>query len=212
MRALVNLAIVLICTAAYASAQPPTAVLWRAERVHYTLGEVTPYYAWIILPVEGGATNGGSFTATIDGIFRSEPVPLIKHVCLQSVHRGAAMQQEVMDRLNATVALRKYPTQRAADGRTYVNPPRVEKRRMIETALLQTSLVKEMNQALLPRGLQIGRVSVEKLDIFSEKGAYRWDAITGLLIDRAEPGGAANRSQPVRPETNRTSAAAGSAR
>ena len=29
---------------------------------------------------------------------------------------------------------------------------------------------------------------------------------------QAEPGGAANRSQPVRPETNRTSAAAGSGR
>lgn len=210
MRSILIVVFILICAATHLYAQPPKVVLWRSERVHYDFPGAKPHWAWIILPVDHGATNGGSFKATIDGIFRSEPSPLIKHVCLQSVHRSAAMQKEVMDRLPDTAALKKYSTRSGSDGRTYINPPM--KHRMIEAALLQTSLVREMNQALAPRGLHIGRVSMEKLSIFAEKGAYHWDAFAGLLIDRAEPGGQANGRPPIRSETNQTSPAAGSRR
>jgi hypothetical protein len=119
-------------------------VLWRAERFQYTFPETKPYWAWIILRAEFGITNG-SFKATVFGIFRSEPTPLISHVCLGSISRTAAMQKEVIDRLKGTVVLRKYPTRHGADGRMYIdgtpNPLSVEMCRLVKGDIVETSLV-----------------------------------------------------------------------
>lgn len=216
MKTFLKATVLLIGVWSHASAQPAQTVLWRAERLQYTLGETGPYWAWIILPAEDGTTNGASFRAAVEGIFRSDPAPLIKHVCLHSVHRSAALQKEVMDRLKGSVVLRKYPTRHDADGRMYVdgttNPLGAQMCQLIKAAILETSLVREMDEVLLPRGLHIGRVSTEKLCIFSEKGAYHWDAITWLVIERTERNRPANGSHPMRSETNTTSRAASSGR
>jgi hypothetical protein len=208
--------LVLIGIYSHVCAQRMNAVLWRAERVHYTLGEIKPYWAWIIQPADGGDTNCGSFKTTVDGIFRSDPTPLIEHVWLTSVNRDATMQKEVMDHLKDTVVLRKYPTRHGANGRMCIdgteNPISVEMCRLFKSAILETSLVREMDEALLPHGLHIGRVSTEKLCIFAEKGVYHWEGFTWLMIERAEQSGPRHESQPSRSGTNRTSSGAGSRR
>src|SRR5664279_2155580 len=99
MRAFLNATAFLICAAAYVSAQPSSAVLWRSERVQFSFPDTKPYWAWIILPAEDGTTNAGSFKKTVESIFRSEPGARIEHVCLGSVRGDAALQKEVIDRL-----------------------------------------------------------------------------------------------------------------
>ncbi len=216
MRPFLNAAVILICAATHLFGQPSNGVMWRSERVHYSFPDAKPYWARIILPAENGATNGGSFKSVVDSIFRSEGDARIEHVCLGSVHRGAGMQKEVIDQLKNTVVLRRYPTRHGADGRMYVdgtpNPLSAQMCRLIKAAIRETSLVREMDEVLLPRGLHIGRVSTEKLCIFSEKGAYHWDAITWLVIERTERSHPANGSQPIRSGTNTTSPALGSGR
>jgi hypothetical protein len=216
MNSILKAAVVLMVLWNNASAQPTNTVLWRAERVQYTLGESKPYWAWIILPADDNATNGVSFPAVVNGIFGLEPTPLIKHICLHSVHRGAAMQKQVIERLKNTLVLKKYPTRHGADGRMNIggtsNPLNVEMRRLVKAAVLETTLVREMDEALLPRGLRIGEVATEKLCIFAERGTQHWDGIIWLLIKKTEADDAANGRQPIRSETNRTSSAAGSRR
>ena len=201
MRPFLNIAIILLCAATHVFAQPTNALLWRAERMHYAFPDAKPYWAWIILPAEDWATNCASFKRVVDSVFRAEPDARIEHVCLGSAHRGAAMQKEVMDQLKDTVVLRKYPTRHCADGRMYIdgttNPLSVQMCQLVRAAILRTRLVREMDEVLLPRGLHIGRVSTEKLCIYADKGTYRWDAIGGLVVERAESGGAAHGSHPV---------------
>jgi hypothetical protein len=212
MKTLVKAAVLLIALWGNASAQP-TNSLWRTERFQDALPGEKPY--WDIVPAEYGVTNG-SFKATVDGIFRSDPAPRIRYVGLGGVVHDAAMQKEVIDRLKGTVVLRKYPARHGAEGFMFIdgttNPLNHEMCRLVEAAILKTSLVKEMDQALRPRGLRISGVAHEKLGIYSEKGAYHWCGITTLRIERAEPTGPASGSKPIRSETNRTSPAAGSRR
>jgi hypothetical protein len=214
MKTLLKAAALLLVLWGDASAQP-TNSLWRTYRFQYAFPGEKPYWAWIILPAEYGITNG-SFKATVDGIFRSDPTPRISHVCLGAVRDDAGIQKEVTDRLKGTVVLRKYPTRHDANGDMYIdgtpNPLSLEMCRLVKAAILKTSLVKEMDQALLPRGLHISSVGTEKLRVYSEKGAYHWDAIASLEIARAPPGAAGNGSQPIRSVTNRTSSAVGSRR
>jgi hypothetical protein len=211
MKTLLKAAVLLIALWGDASAQS-TNSLWRTERFQYAFPGEKPYWAWIILPAEYGITNG-SFKATVDGIFRSDPTPRISHVCLGAVIDDAAMQKEVIDRLKGTVVLRKYPARHGAEGFMFIdgttNPLSLEMCRLVKAAILKTSLVKEMDQALLPRGLHISGVDTEKLRIYSVTGAYHWDGITYLEIGRASPGAAGNASQPVPSMTNRTPPAAG---
>jgi hypothetical protein len=215
VKSFLNAAVLLIGLWSHALAQTTNRTLWSAEHVHYTL-VTNPYWAWIISPAEEGDNTGGSFEKTVEGIFRSERTPLIQHVWLGDVHRGTAMQKEVMDRLKDTVVLRRYPTRHGSDGRMYIdgttNPLSVEMCRLVEAAILETSLVREMDEALLPRGLHIGSVSTEKLCIFFEKDAYHWDGIIHLMIERARQNSPAHGSPPSRFATNRTAAAAGSRR
>lgn len=182
--------VVILAVCASASAQVTNTILWQAERVHYTPADATPYYAWIIKPSEGGATNGSTFEATVEGIFKAEPSPAIKHVYLGASHRTGALQTEVIRQLKDTVVTKKYPTRHGSDGRMYLDgTPNALSQTMsqiVYSAILNTSLVKDMNKVLNKHGLLIKEVSTEKLFIASEKGTFRWDAIGWLIIGKAE--------------------------
>lgn len=173
------------------SAQTTNTVLWQAERVHYTLGETTPYYAWIIKPSEDGATNGHSFKVVIDGIFRADPSPVVKHVYLGASHRKGLLQEEVIRQLKDTVVIKRYPTRHDSNGRMYLdgttNALSQTMCQLVYKAILNTSIVKDMNKILTKHGLRIDTVQTEKLFIASEKGIFRWDAIGWLIIGTAEP-------------------------
>jgi hypothetical protein len=216
MLAFLTIALALICVCSHVSARPTNTVFWRAERFDYTFPGTRACWAWIILPAEHGTANRGSFEATVDSIFRSEPAPRISSVFLGSVDADPGMQKEVMDRLKDTEVLRKYPTRHDATGRMYIdgttNTLSMKMCRLVKAAILGTTLVRQMDAALLPRGLHIGHVDTEKLCIFSENGAYHWEGFTWLIVEPAEGGGPANGSQPIRSDDNRASSAAGSRR
>ncbi len=57
---------------------------------------------------------------------------------------------------------------------------------LVHSAILNTAVVREMDEALSEHGLRITKVSTEKLYIASEKGKFRWDAIAWLIIGKAE--------------------------
>ncbi|MBM4164536.1 MAG: hypothetical protein FJ222_08890 [Lentisphaerae bacterium] len=190
----------LLCVSAFAQSNAP--LLWRAKQIqHAPPAETNPYFGWIIVPCEGGKTNGASFRTTIDAIYRAEAAPIIKHVCLGAAHRTGALQEEVIRQLKDTVVIQKYPTRHDANGWMWLGGTETPNRltqtmyQLVHTAILNTTVVREMDEALSAHGLRITNVSMEKLYIASEKGKFRWDAIAWLIIGKAEQSaatGAAN--------------------
>jgi len=171
--------------------------------VHYALGEAVPYYAWIIKPAEDARTPGAGFEEAVATIFRSEPSPIIKHVCVGASHREGALQEEVISQLKDTMVIKRYPTRHDSDGRMYLDGTtnRLSQAmcRLVYTAILNTSVVSDMNRVLNKHGLHVERVSTEKLFITADKGKFRWDAITWLIIGRTEQSAAPLPSAPAGP-------------
>jgi hypothetical protein len=173
-----------------APAQVNDPMSWRAEHVNYAQEQTTPSYAWIITPSDEGTSTGGTFDSTVEGIFREEPSPNIKHVYLNASHRKGPLQEEVIRQLKDTVVVKRYPTRHDAEGRMYLdgtaNPLDRTMRQLVYAAILNTSVVKDMNRVLGRHGLRIDEVSTEKLYIASDNGRFRWDAITSLIVRRSD--------------------------
>ncbi len=86
------------------------------------------------------------------------------------------------------MVIQKYPKRHDKNGFMYLsgtgNPLTASMCDKIHAALLNTSVVREMNNVLAMHGLGITKVETEEMYIASEKGQFRWDAIGWLIIGK----------------------------
>jgi hypothetical protein len=193
--------------ALFATAAPS----WAGWTV-YDYPEPSAHPGMVSLDYSTNRSKGyASFGEALKQLQRRGVAQRLKTITINEFLRETDYQKELFSVLESRAPQALHAVLRSSGNMHY---PRVDRLYgPFMEAVLFTPRVGKIAAELATQNLRLTKASGEKFVLIREKGERRFDCGLVLDVERiAEPDGPANRSQPIRSETNRASSAAGSAR